>query len=275
MNVTHASLFYIVFIHKRHIHSDSLFLSLSVSPSLSRIPILSHSLMFLLFFPFSISQSLFLSLSPSLPLFLVFSLPSTLSLCLSLSFAFFRPVSPFLPRNVSSYSLGLPTADYLEDQGEGNSSIFSTDSNAAQDADSWTYTKDDFQALDKYILEDTWDPQSDSLQDLDLQEQFMPIKYGEVLVCVCVYLSVCLCLSLHMCLEFVIWNENGLIMCFNVQTRSIRPSLIFPAALTSLAWSEHYLFIHSGPPSRPASSTYRRLYYMSAILIDSFIQKKF
>ncbi|XP_047489750.1 ETS-related transcription factor Elf-5-like isoform X3 [Penaeus chinensis] len=68
-------------------------------------------------------------------------------------------------------------ADYLEDQGEGNSSIFSADSNAAQDDDSWTYTKDDFQALDNYILEDTWDPQSDSLQDLDLQEQFVPIKY--------------------------------------------------------------------------------------------------
>ncbi|XP_047489748.1 ETS homologous factor-like isoform X1 [Penaeus chinensis] len=70
-------------------------------------------------------------------------------------------------------------ADYLEDQGEGNSSIFSADSNAAQDDDSWTYTKDDFQALDNYILEDTWDPQSDSLQDLDLQEQFVPIKYDE------------------------------------------------------------------------------------------------
>ncbi|XP_042871878.1 ETS homologous factor-like [Penaeus japonicus] len=70
-------------------------------------------------------------------------------------------------------------ADYPEDEGKGESCLFNADSNATCDPDSWAYTKDDFQALDRYILEGAWNPESDSLQDLDLQEQFMPIKLDE------------------------------------------------------------------------------------------------
>lgn len=46
--------------------------------------------------------------------------------------------------------------------------------------DAWDLTSEDIQELDRYIRhEESWDPLVDSLQYMDLQEQFGPIKYGK------------------------------------------------------------------------------------------------
>nr|XP_045596569.1 ETS homologous factor-like isoform X2 [Procambarus clarkii] len=49
----------------------------------------------------------------------------------------------------------------------------------AYDPDSWELTSEDFKELDRYIPDDSWDPLTENLEGLDLQEQFMPIKYEE------------------------------------------------------------------------------------------------
>ncbi|XP_063592648.1 ETS homologous factor-like [Penaeus indicus] len=50
--------------------------------------------------------------------------------------------------------------------------------------DAWDLTSEDIQELDRYIRhEESWDPLVDSLQYMDLQEQFGPIKYEEPALC--------------------------------------------------------------------------------------------
>ncbi|KAG7161186.1 ETSous factor-like 3 [Homarus americanus] len=50
-------------------------------------------------------------------------------------------------------------------------------STSPYDLESWELTNEDFKDLDRYIPEDGWDPLSHDLQSLELQEEFMPIKY--------------------------------------------------------------------------------------------------
>lgn len=63
-------------------------------------------------------------------------------------------------------------------RGEASGVSYPTSSPASScDPDSWDFTSDDFKDLDRYISDETWDPLVGNLQGLDLQEDFMPIKY--------------------------------------------------------------------------------------------------